>query len=306
MPLPVGTGGTGNVVQPLIGGGVIPVRALTMQFRDSSAYTLVAAGSVTANTRMLLELSELYNALTPSVTTYTGDLFRNSLGTDNVLNFVGNSFVELVSDGISEWAVNERAQNGAQATNFITSVAGRTGAIVLTSADVGLGNVADFDLSNVNNTSDVDKPVSTATQDAIDEAVVLLTSADVGLENVANIDLSNVNNTSDVDKPISDAVAAVLIPNTVIPHTVSGTLTAGGAINQIRDSGTFTLPLANSVPADTYLVAELPKRYRASTPVINSDGDDTITDDDGPDDSIGFVGSAKLTLTSDGVSNWSL
>lgn len=38
----------------------------------------------------------------------------------------------------------------------VTSVAGRTGAITLTSTDVGLGNV--------NNTSDLNKPVSTATQ----------------------------------------------------------------------------------------------------------------------------------------------
>lgn len=256
MPLPVGVGGTGNVVQPLIGGGVIPIRALTMQLRDSGAYTLVAANSVTANTRVLLELSELYSAQTPTVTTFAGDTFRNSTGgAETVLNFIGAAWVELVSDGISEWAVNERAVNGAPATNLVTSVAGRTGAVVLTSADVGLGNV---------------------------------------------------DNTSDVDKPVSTAVQAALIPSTVIPHTVSGTLTAGGAINQLRDSGTFTLPLANSVPANTYLVVALPERYTASTPVINRSGADTITNSVGTDTSITFAGSAKLTLTSDGVSDWSL
>jgi hypothetical protein len=42
----------------------------------------------------------------------------------------------------------------------VTSVAGRTGAVVLTKADVGLGNV--------DNTSDVNKPVSTAQQAALD------------------------------------------------------------------------------------------------------------------------------------------
>lgn len=42
----------------------------------------------------------------------------------------------------------------------VTSVAGRTGAITLTSSDVGLGNV--------NNTSDVNKPLSTAQQTYID------------------------------------------------------------------------------------------------------------------------------------------
>lgn len=47
---------------------------------------------------------------------------------------------------------------GAQ-VNAVTSVAGKTGAVTLVKADVGL--------SNVDNTSDADKPVSTATQNAL-------------------------------------------------------------------------------------------------------------------------------------------
>lgn len=45
----------------------------------------------------------------------------------------------------------------------VTSVAGRTGAVVLAKADVGLGNV--------DNTSDANKPVSTAQQTALDGKV---------------------------------------------------------------------------------------------------------------------------------------
>lgn len=57
------------------------------------------------------------------------------------------------------------------ASNAVTSVAGRTGDVVLTKSDVGL--------ANVDNTSDANKPVSTATQAAInakanDNAVVKL------------------------------------------------------------------------------------------------------------------------------------
>lgn len=47
---------------------------------------------------------------------------------------------------------------GAQ-VNAVTSVAGKTGAVVLAKADVGLGNV--------DNTSDAAKPISTATQSAL-------------------------------------------------------------------------------------------------------------------------------------------
>lgn len=51
---------------------------------------------------------------------------------------------------------------GAQ-PNSVISVAGRTGAVVLTKSDVGL--------SNVDNTSDASKPVSTATQTALNNKV---------------------------------------------------------------------------------------------------------------------------------------
>lgn len=57
----------------------------------------------------------------------------------------------------------------------VSSVAGRTGAVTLTKSDVGL--------SNVDNTSDANKPISTATQTALDakasdSAVVHLTGAE--------------------------------------------------------------------------------------------------------------------------------
>ena len=45
-------------------------------------------------------------------------------------------------------------------TDAVSSVAGRTGVVVLTKSDVGLGNV--------DNTSDANKPISTATQTALD------------------------------------------------------------------------------------------------------------------------------------------
>ncbi len=49
---------------------------------------------------------------------------------------------------------------GDPATNLVSSVAGKTGAVTLDKSDVGLGNV--------DNTSDADKIISTATQTALD------------------------------------------------------------------------------------------------------------------------------------------
>lgn len=67
----------------------------------------------------------------------------------------------------------------------------------ITKADVGLGNA--------DNTSDLDKPISTAVQAALDNKMDnsrVLTKVDVGL--------GNVDNTSDLDKPISTATQGAL------------------------------------------------------------------------------------------------
>lgn len=78
-------------------------------------------------------------------------------------------------DGISEWAIGDWiVSNGAtwdkiDNTDQVTSVAGRQGAITLTSGDVGLGNA--------DNTSDANKPVSTAQQTALDLKAALALAA---------------------------------------------------------------------------------------------------------------------------------
>jgi len=69
-------------------------------------------------------------------------------------------------DGISSWAVGDWVlSNGATwekigNTDSVSSVAGKTGAVTLVKADVGLGNVT--------NTNDANKPVSSAQQTALD------------------------------------------------------------------------------------------------------------------------------------------
>jgi|19_taG_2_1085344.scaffolds.fasta_scaffold47276_3 hypothetical protein len=94
----------------------------------------------------------------------------------------------------------------------------------------------------------------------------------------------------------------------VLPYTVDGEFVAGGAINQITDSGAFTIPLASSVMLGTILVAELPRRYGAFTPTASASGADEIIDESGadPDGVISWAGPTQIKLTSDGVSAWSL
>ena len=141
---------------------------------------------------------------------------------------------------------------------------------------------AQVGLSNVDNTSDEDKPVSTAQQAALDA----LTKDDVGLD--------NVDNTSDMNKPVSTAQQAAIdaagggssfdqdlnttdsptfatltttdtIATDVYASTVStgdldasGTVTAGGFIGTpqtLTDAATITYDLADGHNAKVTLTA---------------------------------------------------
>jgi hypothetical protein len=87
----------------------------------------------------------------------------------------------------------------------VTSVAGRTGVVTLTSTDVGLGNVT--------NTSDANKPVSTAQQTALNLKANLASPAFTGTVSgitAAMVGLPNVNNTADSAKPVSTAQQTAL------------------------------------------------------------------------------------------------
>jgi len=105
----------------------------------------------------------------------------------------------------------------------VDSVNGKTGEVVLDKTDIGL--------SEVDNTSDLDKPISTATQaaldlkydasnpdgfvntqEAADAAPVQSVNTKIGdvVLDKTDIGLDQVDNTSDLDKPISTATQAAL------------------------------------------------------------------------------------------------
>jgi hypothetical protein len=111
---------------------------------------------------------------------------------------------------------------GAALAAPVQSVSGKTGIVTLEKADVGLGNV--------DNTNDLDKPISTATQSALDlkydasnpagyitlaqvpESTVTSVNTKTGdvVLDKSDIGLDQVDNTSDLDKPVSTATQAAL------------------------------------------------------------------------------------------------
>lgn len=115
-----------------------------------------ATATLSTNAKSKLGTSDNTIVLTDDTTAVTGYVANEGIyyiATD-VGTFAGLSIVTgdwLISNG-SAWAKIDN-------TDAVQSVAGKTGAVVLDKSDVGLGNV--------DNTSDMDKPVSTAQQTAL-------------------------------------------------------------------------------------------------------------------------------------------
>lgn len=75
---------------------------------------------------------------------------------------------KIVNGTITEAKLDSATQAKIDSVGAVSSVAGRTGAVTLTKSDVGL--------ANVDNTSDVNKPMSTATKTYVDSAVASIHS----------------------------------------------------------------------------------------------------------------------------------
>lgn len=129
----------------------------------------------------------------------------------------------------------------------VTSVNTQTGAVILTKTDISLGNV--------DNTSDANKPVSTATQTALNLKEASVTAGTTAQYyrgdktwqtlDKSTVGLSNVDNTSDATR---NSAAATLTNKTLTSPTIAkiGNLTANGLVTTSNGDGTLgvqTLPL---------------------------------------------------------------
>lgn len=138
------------------------------------------------------------------------------------------------------------AINDAAASNTTTYSSNKTVSLLNLKADLAsptfTGTVSGITksmvgLANVDNTSDANKPVSTATATALGLKAPLASPAFTGTVTgitAAMVGLGNVNNTSDANKPISTAQAAVnaakadlvggVVPTSQLPAIALGTV----------------------------------------------------------------------------------
>ena len=123
---------------------------------------------------------------------------------------------------------------------LVTSVAGRDGDVVLTKSDVGL--------SNVDNTSDAGKPVSTAQQTALNLKANLASPTFTGTVtgiSKSMVGLGSVDNTADTAKPVSTAQQTALnlkanLASPTFTGTVSGiskSMVGLGNVDNTTDAG---------------------------------------------------------------------
>lgn len=162
-----------------------------------------------------------------SVNTKTGAVVLNA---DDLAD--GTSKVQMTT---AERTKLSGVAAGAQ-VNTVSSVAGRTGAVTLAKADVGL--------ANVDNTSDASKPVSTATQTALnlkanssdlaakantaDLATVSTTGAYTDLTGRPILGTAASASTSDFASAAQGALAATAVQPSALANYVPNTRTVNG------------------------------------------------------------------------------
>ena len=204
------------------------------------------------------------SASTTNITEGTNLYFTDERAQDAVGNAVGTGLTYTDSTGALSVTTNTydaygaagTAQTNAESTasGYVTTHAnlteahGATGAVVGTTNTQTLTNKtltspvintptgitkSDVGLANVDNTTDADKPVSTATQTALDLKASLtgavFTGAVVGIDKVM-VGLDNVDNTSDASKPVSTATQTALdLKAPLASPTFTGTVTLPGA-----------------------------------------------------------------------------
>ena len=225
-----------------------------------------------------------------------------------VVSVAGTTNVDGITDWeISDWIIsNGTSWDKLDNSATVVSVAGKTGAVSLVKADVGL-TLAD-------NTADTGKPVSVAQQAALDDKAPIngptFTGTVAGVTK-AHVGLGDANNTSDANKPVSTAAQTALdlkspINNPTFTGTVAGVTKAMVGLGNADNTSDANKPVsvdqqtaldlnASNIALQALTDAELLARSGASLEVFDSTGASSLTVVTGPGNGI-TVSFGALTL----------
>lgn len=128
------------------------------------------------------------------------------------LNFVGSGVAVTDDAGNDATVVTINGGGGA-----VDSVNGYTGVVVLAKSDIGLGNV--------DNTTDLNKPVSTATQTALNAKQGTITLTTTGTSGAATL----ISNTLNIPQYSGGGGGSIAIGDTITSATAGSVLFAGAS-----------------------------------------------------------------------------
>lgn len=214
--------GTSTVVNDLTtGGGSVALSAEQGKVLQQTKYEKPAGGipasdlSLPVQSAITLASTALQSAPVTSVAGKTGTvtLTKADVGLSNVSNTADADKPVSTAQAAAISAKYTRPAGGIPQTDLAADVRATLDAVA-TKAPAGAGTLgtytkADVGLADVDNTADIDKPVSTAQAAALAQKAPAGTGP-AGVYTKSDIGLSNVDNTADIDKPISTAQAAAI------------------------------------------------------------------------------------------------
>lgn len=167
-------------------------------------------------------------------------------------------------------------------TNLVTSVADRTGAITLTKSDVGL--------NNVDNTSDLNKPISTSVSTALSNKVDKITGKGLSTEDYTTVEKNKLANIQSNANLYTDEQAQDAINNALISGTHSG---IGFNYNDVSNSLSLTNTDTGSLALTDHLNQSHPhSQYIKTVNGVSADSNGDIAINAGSSVSV-----ARLTTT---------
>lgn len=187
----------------------------TIYTHPNSGVTAGTYSKVTVNTQghitngsSLLE-SDIPSLDASKITSGTIDSARLPSFVDDVLEFVnlagfpatgeaGKIYIALDTNKTYRWSGSTYVYITSGA---VDSVAGKTGVVTLVKGDVGLGNV--------DNTSDANKPVSTATQTALNNKVDKVAGKQLSTEDYTTAEKTKLSGLSNYTKPASEPISYI-------------------------------------------------------------------------------------------------
>ena len=160
---------------------------------------------------------------------------------------VCSNYTEISNQLLNYSPYSLYAQNADIKDGYVTTAKLADGAVTDSKVAMGI-NPAKVGLGNVNNTSDANKPVSTATQTALNLKANVASPTFTGI--VSGIDkamvgLSTVDNTTDLNKPVSTATQTALNLKANVTDVTTSLGLKEDLSNKSSDIATDTSPTIN-------------------------------------------------------------